>query len=36
VDALYTQLAASLHSIPPLTTDARLARADDHAGLIGP
>jgi len=34
VDALYTQLAASLDSIPLLTTDARLARFDDRAELI--
>lgn len=34
VDALYTELAASLQSIPLLTTDARLARCDDHAELI--
>jgi predicted nucleic acid-binding protein len=34
VDALYTQLAASLDSIPLLTTDARLARADERAELV--
>ena len=34
VDALYTELAASLDSIPLLTTDARLARADDGVELI--
>jgi predicted nucleic acid-binding protein len=34
VDALYTELAASLDSIALLTTDARLARADDRAELI--
>jgi predicted nucleic acid-binding protein len=34
VDALYTELAASLQSIPLLTTDARLARSDEHAELI--
>jgi predicted nucleic acid-binding protein len=34
VDALYAQLAASLDSIPLLTTDARLARSDDRAELI--
>jgi predicted nucleic acid-binding protein len=34
VDALYTELAASLDSIPLLTTDARLARADGGVELI--
>jgi predicted nucleic acid-binding protein len=34
VDALYTELAASLDSIPLLTTDARLARAEDGVELI--
>ena len=34
VDALYTELAASLDSLPLLTTDARLARSDDRAELI--
>ncbi len=34
VDALYTELATSLDEIPLLTTDARLARADDRAELI--
>jgi predicted nucleic acid-binding protein len=34
VDALYCELAAALDSIPLLTTDARLARADDHAELV--
>lgn len=34
VDALYTQLAASLDSIPVLTTDARLARSDDQVVLV--
>ncbi len=34
VDALYSELAAALDSIPLLTTDARLARADDHAEVI--
>jgi predicted nucleic acid-binding protein len=34
VDALYTQLAASLGSIPVLTTDARLARSDDGVVLV--
>jgi predicted nucleic acid-binding protein len=34
VDALYAELAASLDSIPLLTTDARLARSDDRAELI--
>lgn len=34
VDALYTALAASLDSIPLLTTDARLARADGRVELI--
>jgi predicted nucleic acid-binding protein len=35
VDALYAELAASLGSIPVLTTDARLARADDRVELVG-
>ncbi len=35
VDALYSELAAALDSIPLLTTDARLARADDQAELVG-
>ena len=34
VDALYSELAAALDSIPLLTTDARLARADDRAELV--
>jgi predicted nucleic acid-binding protein len=34
VDALYTELAAALESVPLLTTDARLACADDRAELI--
>ncbi len=34
VDALYSELAASLDSVPLLTTDARLARADERAVLI--
>ncbi len=34
LDALYSELAASLDSIPLLTTDARLARVDDRAELI--
>ncbi len=34
VDALYTELATALDSIPILTTDARLARADTRAELI--
>jgi predicted nucleic acid-binding protein len=34
VDALYSELATSLDSVPLLTTDARLARADDRAVLI--
>ena len=34
VDALYTELAAALESVPLLTTDARLARTDDRAELI--
>jgi predicted nucleic acid-binding protein len=34
VDALYSELAAALDSIPLLTTNARLARADDRAELI--
>jgi predicted nucleic acid-binding protein len=34
VDALYTELAASLDSIALLTTDARLARADGGVELI--
>lgn len=34
VDALYSELAAALDSIPLLTTDARLARADDHAEVV--
>ncbi len=34
VDALYSELAAALDSIPLLTTDARLARADGHAELV--
>ncbi len=33
-DALYAELAASLDSIPVLTTDARLARTDDRVELI--
>jgi predicted nucleic acid-binding protein len=33
-DALYSELAASLGSIPLLTTDARLARADGCAELV--
>jgi predicted nucleic acid-binding protein len=35
LDALYSELATSLDSIPLLTTDARLARADDRAELVG-
>jgi predicted nucleic acid-binding protein len=35
VDALYAELAASLDSIPVLTTDARLARSDDRVELVG-
>jgi predicted nucleic acid-binding protein len=35
VDALYAELAASLGSIPLLTTDARLARSDDCVELVG-
>lgn len=34
VDALYAELAASLDSLPLLTTDARLARSDDRVELI--
>jgi predicted nucleic acid-binding protein len=34
VDALYTQLAASLDAVPLLTTDARLARSDKRVELI--
>jgi predicted nucleic acid-binding protein len=34
VDALYSELAAALDSVTLLTTDARLARADDRAELI--
>lgn len=34
VDALYSELAATLDSIPLLTTDARLARVDDQAELV--
>ncbi|MGP0100923.1 MAG: type II toxin-antitoxin system VapC family toxin [Solirubrobacteraceae bacterium] len=34
VDALYAELAASLDSIPVLTTDARLARTDDRVELV--
>jgi predicted nucleic acid-binding protein len=34
VDALYVELAASLGSVPLLTTDARLARSDDRAELV--
>jgi predicted nucleic acid-binding protein len=34
VDALYSELAASLDSVPLLTTDARLGRADDHACVV--
>lgn len=34
VDALYTELATSLQSLPIITTDARLARSDEHAELI--
>jgi predicted nucleic acid-binding protein len=34
VDAIYSELAAALDSIPLLTTDARLARADDRAELV--
>ncbi len=34
VDALYSELAAALDSIPLLTTDARLARVDDQAELV--
>ena len=34
VDALYTELAASLASLPLVTTDARLARAEEQAELI--
>lgn len=34
VDALYTELAASLDSAPLLTTDARLARSEDRVELI--
>lgn len=34
VDALYTELAASLDSTPLLTTDARLARSEELAELI--
>jgi predicted nucleic acid-binding protein len=36
VDALYAELAASLHSVPLLTTDARFARAEDRAELLQP
>jgi predicted nucleic acid-binding protein len=36
VDALYTELAISLGNAALITTDARLARSDDHAELIGP
>jgi predicted nucleic acid-binding protein len=34
VDAIYSELAASLDSVPLLTTDARLARADGRAELV--
>jgi predicted nucleic acid-binding protein len=34
VDALYTELAASLDALPLVTTDARLARSDKQAELI--
>jgi predicted nucleic acid-binding protein len=34
VDALYAELAASLDSIPVLTTDARLARTDLRVDLV--
>jgi predicted nucleic acid-binding protein len=34
VDAIYSELAASLDSVPLLTTDARLARADARAELV--
>ena len=36
VDALYTELASSLGTATLITTDARLARSDDHAELISP
>lgn len=36
VDALYTELAISLGNAALITTDARLARSDDHAELISP
>lgn len=34
LDVIYSELATSLDSIPLLTTDARLARADNRAELI--
>jgi predicted nucleic acid-binding protein len=34
VDALYSELTVSLDSVRLLTTDARLARADDRAELV--
>jgi predicted nucleic acid-binding protein len=34
VDALYTELAASLDALPLITTDARLHRSDKQAELI--
>jgi predicted nucleic acid-binding protein len=34
VDALYTELAASLGPVPLLTTDARLARSESRAELV--
>lgn len=34
-DALYSELAASLESAALLTTDARLARADERAEVVG-
>jgi predicted nucleic acid-binding protein len=35
VDALYNELAASLNAAALLTTDARLARCDERAVLVG-
>jgi predicted nucleic acid-binding protein len=34
LDALYTELATTLDQAPLITTDARLARTDNHAELI--
>ncbi len=34
VDALYSELAASLDAVALLTTDARLARCDERAELV--